>query len=281
MKRASVFLSAIILAGCVGTTTTGNQQSSSASSAMSEESSASSIPSGADAATYSVIDGVYGKDAHHVFCDGKILQSADPKTFTFLSFQSATFNKDKLHVYDGCNILTGLDPATATLFIPDRYLKDRAGIYDVETKMHVKEQNIPCSELFFPGENYKLPHCITAKNPADPLQENEVIPDQYSAEIWQIGGQGSDTVVKQSINTKNSFMLEDAVTAKLVLDDFNIPKDVMWANCASGYVLTGCKSITNQVMPDTAPGCGILLADKEQNIVDFECTRSSVSSLGH
>lgn len=99
------------------------------------------------------------------------------------------------------------------------------------------------------------------------------LPNFYEASVTQIGGEGSHVVSKSAwISTENiTFSSNEADT--FVLTRFNTPEDVMWTNCAEGYVLSDCKSDTNDVMPDHAPGCGILLTDQIKNIVQISCRK--------
>lgn len=166
MKRATIIFLAIGLVACTSNATTTNQQGSMASSVpvpIQESSNSSSIPAGADETTYTWLDFNVGKDAQHVFCNEKVVVGADAATFDFLATDSRTFFKDKAHVYD-CDLLPGLDPDTTKLYpLPDVYLSDRDGIYDVRAKKHVREQDIPCSSFPSP-EDKRLPHCNSSSS---------------------------------------------------------------------------------------------------------------------
>ncbi len=104
---------------------------------------------GSDPQTFQSLGWGFAKDNRNVYCGDDVLKGADTETFE--PFETPSFWKDKTHVFAGCDILPGLDPATTVYLLPDIYLKDASGIYDVPQKKHVKEEDIPCGTLFPDG----------------------------------------------------------------------------------------------------------------------------------
>ena len=84
--------------------------------------------SDSDPQTFNSLGSGYAKDKNHVYCKQSILRDADPVTF---ESGTPTFWKDASHVFMYCTMLPELDPNTVEYFVPDVYLKDKNGIYDV------------------------------------------------------------------------------------------------------------------------------------------------------
>jgi DKNYY family len=99
----------------------------------------------ADQTTFeiSTIDNADAKDRNHVYCNGEILNGADPATFTVLSSGyvdesggvNGSFTKDKNHAYIDCALIHDSDAATFRLVrkpSPDYfafYAKDENHVY--------------------------------------------------------------------------------------------------------------------------------------------------------
>lgn len=99
------------------------------------------LPLGADPITYRNLSGSgsagaeYGVDDKQVFCDNKVLQDADPKTFTSFNLPPTTtsaldyYAKDAQHVYYACEVIPDADPKTFTPTKDGYYGKDAFHVY--------------------------------------------------------------------------------------------------------------------------------------------------------
>lgn len=80
-----------------------------------------------DPATFTVLDGVFGKDASHVVYGGYYLVSgADAATFSVVP--QSSYAKDKYHVYGTWRELPGADPVTFEI-VPPNAARDKNWIY--------------------------------------------------------------------------------------------------------------------------------------------------------
>ena len=61
-----------------------------------------SVVEKADSKTFSLIDDLYSKDKNNIFCDGKILEGADVKSFKVFYDSDVETAKDSKHGYDNC-----------------------------------------------------------------------------------------------------------------------------------------------------------------------------------
>jgi DKNYY family len=99
------------------------------------------IVQGADPKTFTLLGdefAVYGKDSMHVYVGGKMIPDANPVTFTVISDHVVFYAKDSAHVFAGSVALAGADPKTFTLISTSYkpYGKDATHVY-------LQEKTIP------------------------------------------------------------------------------------------------------------------------------------------
>lgn len=103
-----------------------------------------------------------------------------------------------------------------------------------------------------------------------PVEENatpQVSLQGYTAQVVQVGGEGSHTVTKSAWNALDSDTAEQLVSV-----DFSAAGDVLWAQCVEGYVVSNCQSSTSNLVAGSDGFCSISVTEQFKNVVTFDCT---------
>lgn len=84
-----------------------------------------------DAKTFEIVDpnGRYVKDKNNVYCDGEIINGADPATFEMLKKGNINYTKDKNNIYYWKTKIEGVDRDTFKIMENPNFSKDKNNIY--------------------------------------------------------------------------------------------------------------------------------------------------------
>ncbi len=114
------------------------------------------------------------------------------------------------------------------------------------------------------------------KNALELAWANE--PDQYVVYTYQIGGAG----IRQFQSSAN-YVTEHGYLnpiEKYSQVSFNSPADLMWVDCADGYIVTSCSSNDSQTSFNSYNNinmCGLLIDEKPKSSIQYTCTKSNLS----
>ncbi len=102
-------------------------------------------------------------------------------------------------------------------------------------------------------------------------------PQEYTASVIQVGGEGSDVITKSAYGEEAYLEANEYVETS-----FNSPKDIIWLSCKDGYFASKPKSITGNetfglgLEPETT--FGIVLSSNVKNQLSITCNKSVVKS---
>ena len=114
-----------------------------------------------DAKTFEIVDpdGRYVKDKNNVYCDGEIINGADPATFEMLKKGNINYTKDKNNIYYWKTKIEGVDRDTFKIMENPRFSKDKNNIYflgeKTESESYPPEYEKKGNDVYYKNKKLK------------------------------------------------------------------------------------------------------------------------------
>ena len=114
-----------------------------------------------DAKTFEIVDpdGRYVKDKNNVYCDGEIINGADPATFEMLKKGNINYMKDKNNIYYWKTKIEGVDRDTFKIMENPNFSKDKNNIYflgeKTESESYPPEYEKKGNDVYYKNKKLK------------------------------------------------------------------------------------------------------------------------------
>lgn len=114
-----------------------------------------------DAKTFEIVDpdGRYVKDKNNVYCDGEIINGADPATFEMLKKGNINYTKDKNNIYYWKTKIEGVDRDTFKIMENPNFSKDKNNIYflgeKTESESYPPEYEKKGNDVYYKNKKLK------------------------------------------------------------------------------------------------------------------------------